>query len=207
MNGIQAGFHVMPLQNSSRTPQASSLSYSGPTFKKQMTDGFLRELSQKYRVSVSAEAIPTREKEVKSRIYGGRLSTITIAPNILEDMQLDSGVRNRVESRIEQYFLDQRQLELQLNATGWEATASGIIIHEDGSWTHWGGCAPSPEEQAKIDRDNEENQKRKQAERQQNEQVWVLSSRTVTSRNQPNLGEVGQPPFLISAIPQLGGNG
>lgn len=177
MQGIQASFGLSRQIYSSKVSKPSPQSGFDSKLDQTGAECVAEELMQKYQVPVSVRSVPKGQKEVTSEIMRGGLSTITIAPSIAEKMNTDANVRNEVEQDIQRYFRDQQSLEIQLAATGDVPTASGIIIHEDGTWTHWSGCAPSPEKMALMRREEEAKKKEEREEQLRLELYMKRSNR------------------------------
>lgn len=76
---------------------------------------------------------------------------VIIAPNILEQMAADPKNAAYYEGKIQHYFDTLPQCEAQLSAMGHEIHSSGIVIHPDGTVTHYVCGDLKPEVRARIE--------------------------------------------------------
>lgn len=76
---------------------------------------------------------------------------VVIAPNILEQMVNDPKKAAYYEGQIQHYFQSLPLCEAQLSAMGHEIHSSGIVIHADGTVTHYVSGDLKPEVRAKIE--------------------------------------------------------
>lgn len=90
---------------------------------------------------------------------------VIIAPNILEQMANDPEKAAYYEGKIQHYFDSLPKCQAELSAMGHEIHSSGIIIHPDGTVTHYISGDLKPEVRAKIEAqikaEQEEKAKRK----------------------------------------------
>ena len=76
---------------------------------------------------------------------------VVIAPNILEQMASDPEKAAYYEGKIQEYFDGLPKLQMEISAMGHEIHSSGIVIHPDGTVTHYVTGDLKPEERAKIE--------------------------------------------------------
>ncbi len=76
---------------------------------------------------------------------------VVIAPNILEQMANDPEKAAYYEGKIQEYFDSLPKLQAEISAMGHEIHSSGIVIHPDGTVTHYVTGDLKPEERAKIE--------------------------------------------------------
>ena len=76
---------------------------------------------------------------------------VVIAPNILEQMANDPEKAAYYEGKIQEYFDGLPKLQAEISAMGHEIHSSGIVIHPDGTVTHYVTGDLKPEERAKIE--------------------------------------------------------
>ncbi|MBP3477760.1 MAG: hypothetical protein J6K48_15825 [Lachnospiraceae bacterium] len=76
---------------------------------------------------------------------------VIIAPNILEQMANDPEKAAYYEAKIQNYFDSVPRYQAELSAMGHEIHSSGIVIHPDGTVTHYISGDLKPEVRAKIE--------------------------------------------------------
>jgi len=79
------------------------------------------------------------------------MGNVVIAPNILEQMAKDPEKGAYYEGKIQEYFDGLPGLQAEISAMGHEIHSSGIVIHPDGTVTHYVTGDLKPEERAKIE--------------------------------------------------------
>ena len=122
-------------------------------------------LKQKYG-NVSIQNVGKDQSSI-DRIGAGTAGTgnVVIAPNILEQMANDPEKAAYYEGKIQNYFNSVPGCTAELSVMGHEIHSSGIIIHSDGTVTHYISGDLKPEVRAKIEArikaEDEEKAKRK----------------------------------------------
>ena len=122
-------------------------------------DAYTEYLKQKYGAGVSIQNVGKDQSSI-DRIGAGTAGTgnVVIASNILEQMANDEG-------KIQNYFNSVPRYQAELSAMGHEIHSSGIVIHPDGTVTHYISGDLKPEVRAKIEAkmkaEDEEKAKRK----------------------------------------------
>lgn len=76
---------------------------------------------------------------------------VVIAPNILEQMANDPEKAAYYEGKIQHYFDSVLRCQAELSAMGHEIHSSGIVIHPDGTVTHYISGDLKPEVRARIE--------------------------------------------------------
>ncbi len=76
---------------------------------------------------------------------------VVIAPNILEQMVNDPKKAAYYEGKIQQYYASLPRCQAQLSLMGHEIHSSGIVIHPDGTVTHYVSGDLKPEVRARIE--------------------------------------------------------
>jgi len=92
---------------------------------------------------------------------------VVIAPNILEQMANDPEKAAYYEKKIQDYFKTIPETEAFMRANGFVTTSDGIVIHEDGTVTHYLSGEESPEKKAKFEAAQKEKREKKAAERRE----------------------------------------
>lgn len=91
---------------------------------------------------------------------------VVIAPNILEQMANDTEKAAYYEAKIQNYFDSVPRYQAELSAMGHEIHSSGIVIHPDGTVTHYISGDLKPEVRAKIEAGIKAEQEAKQKRRE-----------------------------------------
>lgn len=108
-------------------------------------------LEEKYG-GVSVESVGKDQKSMDSLGMGtAGMGNVVIAPNILEQMAKDPEKAAYYEGKIQEYFDGLPKLQAEISAMGHEIHSSGIVIHPDGTVTHYVTGDLKPEERAKIE--------------------------------------------------------
>ena len=129
-------------------------------------DAYTEYLKQRYGVGVSVQNVGKDQSSI-DRIGAGTAGTgnVVIASNILEQMANDPEKAAYYEKKIQDYFNSVPRCQAELSAMGHEIHSSGIVIHPDGTVTHYISGDLKPEVRAKIEAkikaEDEEKAKRK----------------------------------------------
>lgn len=108
-------------------------------------------LKEKYG-GVSVKSVGKDQKSMDSLGMGtAGMGNVVIAPNILEQMAKDPEKAAYYEGKIQEYFDGLPKLQAEISAMGHEIHSSGIVIHPDGTVTHYVTGDLKPEERAKIE--------------------------------------------------------
>ena len=115
-------------------------------------DVYTEYLKQRYGVSVSVQNVGKDQSSI-DRIGAGTAGTgnVVIASNILEQMANDPEKAAYYEKKIQDYFNSVPRCQAELSAMGHEIHSSGIVIHPDGTVTHYISGDLKPEVRAKIE--------------------------------------------------------
>ena len=96
-------------------------------------------------------------------------SNVVIAPNILEQMANDPEKAAYYEKKIQDYYNCGRQnSEMAAALIGHRVTSDGLVIHEDGTVTHYTSIEEDPKEVAKFEAAQKEKREKKAEERRRN---------------------------------------
>lgn len=114
-------------------------------------DAYQKYLKQKYG-NVSVQNVGKDQRSMDG-IGSGTAGTgnVIIAPNILEQMANDPEKAAYYERKIQNYFDSVPRCRAELSAMGHEIHSSGIVIHPDGTVTHYISGDLKPEVRAKIE--------------------------------------------------------
>lgn len=129
-------------------------------------DAYTEYLKQRYGAGASIQNVGKDQRSMDN-IGAGTAGTgnVVIASNILEQMANDPEKAAYYEKKIQDYFNSVPRFQAELSAMGHEIHSSGIIIHPDGTVTHYISGDLKPEVRAKIEAkikaEDEEKAKRK----------------------------------------------
>jgi len=190
------------------------------------TDDYVEYLKQKYGADVSVRNVG-KDQNSMDRIGSGTAGTgnVVIASNILEEMANDSAKAAYYERKIQNYFDSVPRFQAELSAMGHEIHSSGIVIHPDGTVTHYISGDLKPEVRAKIEAkikaEAEEKAKRKRryqelsqeaAEKRKTEMKIAYKRQSMSELLANHMTKLGRITFtgtletMISAIADCGMN-
>ena len=142
------------------------LQKTGEAANTSKVDTYTEYLKQRYGAGVSIQNVGKDQSSI-DRIGAGTAGTgnVVIAQNILEQMANDPEKAAYYEGKIQNYFNSVPRYQAELSAMGHEIHSSGIVIHPDGTVTHYISGDLKPEVRAKIEAkmkaEDEEKAKRK----------------------------------------------
>ena len=150
------------------------------------SDIYRQYLKQKYG-NVMIQNVENNQKSI-DKIGAGTAGTnnVVIAPNILEEMANDPKKASYYEGQIRHYFDTLPQCSAQLSLLGHEIHSSGIVIHPDGTVTHYISGDLKPEVRARIEArikaESEEKARRKRMYQKRSEESARLRAIAENSR-------------------------
>lgn len=150
------------------------------------SDIYRQYLKQKYG-NVMIQNVENNQKSI-DKIGAGTAGTnnVVIAPNILEQMANDPKKASYYEGQIRHYFDTLPQCSAQLSLLGHEIHSSGIVIHPDGTVTHYISGDLKPEVRARIEArikaESEEKARRKRMYQKRSEESARLRAIAENSR-------------------------
>ena len=149
-----------------RTSFTGQLQKTAEAANTSKADIYTEYLKQRYGTGVSIQNAGKDQSSI-DRIGAGTAGTgnVIIAQNILEQMANDPEKAAYYEGKIQNYFNSVPGCQAELSAMGHEIHSSGIVIHPDGTVTHYISGDLKPEVRAKIEAkmkaEDEEKAKRK----------------------------------------------
>ena len=150
------------------------------------SDIYRQDLKQKYG-NVMIQNVENNQKSI-DKIGAGTAGTnnVVIAPNIREQMANDPKKASYYEGQIRHYFDTLPQCSTQLSLLGHEIHSSGIVIHPDGTVTHYISGDLKPEVRARIEArikaESEEKARRKRMYQKRSEESARLRAIAENSR-------------------------
>ncbi len=221
VNGTLAGAY----QHADRTQKTAA---NGASFTEQLqktgesgalkADAYTEYLKQKYGAGVSIRNVGKDQSSI-DRIGAGTAGTgnVVIASNILEQMANDPEKAAYYEGKIQNYFNSVPRCQAELSAMGHEIHSSGIVIHPDGTVTHYISGDLKPEVRAKIEAkmkaEDEEKAKRKKryqelskeaAEKRKLETEMAYKRRSMTELIANKTAETGRVTY--AGMPEIMGS-
>ncbi len=121
------------------------------SFIKAKTDSVLKELEKRFGMKIDVRSIKKGHKNVSRYATSAGASPIVIAPNILEKMSTDINLKKNITSCIQRHINSIPSGKKFLAAHGRQLVATGTIVHEDGTVTHWTMSVETPEEKERIE--------------------------------------------------------
>lgn len=196
---------------------ADSRNFTESVYETERVDTYKEYLESRYgNVMIQSVGKDQRSMDSLGASTSG-LGNVAIAPNILEEMANNPKKAAYYEGKIQNYFDSVPRYQAELSAMGHEIHSCGIVIHPDGTVTHYICGDLKPEVRAKIEarikaEDEEKAKRRKQYLEQgqeaaeQRRQIWetyyqkqaaaVLHNQKMDS----NIYIASQPQVMSSAV-------
>jgi hypothetical protein len=150
MTGINA---INPnAANYGQNPKTNGTSGTGfaEVLQSQTKEQFIKELGEKYGVSIGIQSVPKGDKNVEKYVLSSACKQITLAPNIVARMQSNPDYCREIEAKIAESVNRKDDMKAQLKDMNRDYIDSGMIVHDDGSVTYWVMSDDTPEEKARI---------------------------------------------------------
>lgn len=172
------------------------LQTAGETKEASRSDMYQQYLKQRYG-NVMIQSVG-KDQSSMDKIGAATSGTgnVVIAPNILEQMADDPKKASYYEAQIRHYFDSLPQCKAQLSLMGHEIHSSGIVIHPDGTVTHYVSGDLKPEvrarNEAQMKAEAEEKAKRKRMYQKRSEETAGLRRQEMelAYRKQSMLGDI-----------------
>ena len=136
--------------STNRTGFTEQLQKTGEAADTSEVEAYTEYLRSKY-CNVRIQSIGKDQKSLDRAGKSMSGSDVVIAPNILEQMANDPKKASYYEGQIRHYFDTLPQCSAQLSLLGHEIHSSGIVIHPDGTVTHYISGDLKPEVRARIE--------------------------------------------------------
>ncbi|GMQ64903.1 DUF6033 family protein [Vallitalea maricola] len=163
MQGVQLLSNYLTNPNlATQRATANKIGFSDKLAEVKSND-ILNELENYYGVKIDVKSIGKDDKSVSSYATSLGASPIAIAPNILEKMKTDEELKERITGCISRHIESIPSGRKYLMAHGRQLIATGTIVHEDGTVTHWTVSDESPEQKEKIRKQMETEEEEKLA--------------------------------------------
>ena len=153
--------------DTTETSFINQLKETGGTAGTSRVDAYTEYLRSKYgNVRIQSVGKDQQSLDKIGKSMSG--SDVVIAPNILEQMANDTEKAAYYEGKIDDFFHATPMLKASFAAQGLDYQPCGVVIHEDGSVTYFGGCADSPERVAEVNAINKAKREKEAEQRKAN---------------------------------------
>ena len=159
--------------NQIKNKQVSSSGFANSlkaaTFSDDKVDAYKNSLQMKFGCPITVANIG-KDQNSMDRFAGGTSGSgnVAIAPNILEQMANDPEKAAYYEKKISDYFnYGVPKTDAFMAMIGHRKTSEGLVIHEDGTVTHYLSGEESPEKIAKFEAEQKAKREKKAKERQE----------------------------------------
>ena len=159
--------------NQIRNRQVSSTGFASSLQEATSADDkvgtYKKGLEEKYGVPIMVTSVG-KDQNSMDRFAGGTSGSgnVAIAPNILEQMANDPEKAAYYEKKISDYFnYGVPKTDAFMAMIGHRKTSEGLVIHEDGTVTHYLSGEESPEKIAKFEAEQKAKREKKAKQRQE----------------------------------------
>lgn len=160
--------------NQIRNRQVSSTGFASSLQEATSTDDkvetYKKGLEDKYGVPIMVTSVG-KDQNSRDRFAGGTvgMGNVAIAPNILEQMANDPEKAAYYEKKISDYYNGGiAQSRMAAAAIGHKVTSDGLVIHEDGTVTHYTRIEEDPKEVAKFEAEQKAKREKKAKQAREN---------------------------------------
>lgn len=160
--------------NQIRNRQTSSTGFASSLQEATSADDkvgtYKKSLEEKYGVPIMATSVG-KDQNSMDRFAGGTSGSgnVAIAPNILEQMANDPEKAAYYEKKISDYFnYGVPETDAFMAMIGHRKTSEGLVIHEDGTVTHYLSGEESPEKVAKFEAEQKAKREKKAKQAREN---------------------------------------
>jgi len=151
-------------------------------------EAYKDSLQEKYGVPIMVTNVG-KDQNSMDRFAGGTSGSgnVAIAPNILEQMANDPEKAAYYEKKISDYFnYGVQKTDAFMAMIGHRKTSEGLVIHEDGTVTHYLSGEESPEKIAKFEAEQKAKREKKAKQRQENMELAQKADRERKRMNEEN---------------------
>lgn len=174
--------HLLSSYSNNKNWKAINISNKNIKFEDNLSkvkvNSVLKELEEKFGMKIDIRSVKKGNKNVSKYATSAVASPIAIAPNILEKMSTDLELKQKITSCVQKHIDSIPSGRKFLAAHGRQLVATGTIVHEDGTVTHWTMSNQTPEEKEKIRKQIEAETK----EKLERKEVFLKPSKEVTNQ-------------------------
>ena len=160
--------------NQIRNRQVSSTGFASSLQEATSAEGgvetYKKRLENRFSVSIMVTNVEKNQNSID--IFAGKTGgtgNVVIAPNILEQMTNDPEKAAYYERKISDYYnFGIANSQMAAAAIGHRVTSDGLIIHEDGTVTHYTSIEEDPKEVAKFEAEQKAKREKKAKQAREN---------------------------------------
>ena len=152
-NVASAYQYVNQIKNKQVSSSGFASSLKEATSLGDKVDSFKTSLQENFGRPITVASV-VKDQNSMDRFAGSTVGfgNVTIAPNILEQMASDPEKAAYYEKKISDYYNSGiAQSKMAAAAIGHRVTSDGLVIHEDGTVTHYTSIEEDPKEVAKFE--------------------------------------------------------
>ena len=170
LGGVASAYsYANQIRNKSVSPSDFASSLNKATSSDNVVEAYKNSLQEKYGVPIMVTNVG-KDQNSMDRFAGGTSGSgnVAIAPNILEQMANDPEKAAYYEKKISDYFnYGVQKTDAFMAMIGHRKTSEGLVIHEDGTVTHYLSGEESPEKIAKFEAEQKAKREKKAKQRQE----------------------------------------
>ena len=168
--GVASAYsYANQLRNKSVSSSDFASSLNKATSSDNVVEAYKNSLQSKFGCPITVASVG-KDQNSMDRFAGGTVGSgnVAIAPNILEQMANDPEKAAYYEKKILDYYNGGiAQSKISAAAIGHRVTSDGLVIHEDGTVTHYTSIEEDPKEVAKFEAEQKAKREKKAKERQE----------------------------------------
>ena len=170
LGGVASAYsYANQIRNKSVSSSDFASSLNKATSSDNVVEAYKNSLQSKFGCPITVASVG-KDQNSMDRFAGGTAGSgnVAIAPNILEQMANDPEKAAYYEKKISDYFnCGVPKTNAFMAMIGHRKTSEGLVIHEDGTVTHYLSGEESPEKIAKFEAEQKAKREKKAKERQE----------------------------------------
>ena len=170
LGGVASAYgYANQIRNKSVSSSDFASSLNKATSSDNVVEAYKNSLQSKFGCPITVASVG-KDQNSMDRFAGGTVGSgnVAIAPNILEQMANDPEKAAYYEKKILDYYNGGiAQSKISAAAIGHRVTSDGLVIHEDGTVTHYTSIEEDPKEVAKFEAEQKAKREKKAKERQE----------------------------------------
>lgn len=170
LGGVASAYsYANQIRNKSVPSSDFASSLNKATSSDNVVEAYKNSLQSKFGCPITVASVG-KDQNSMDRFAGGTAGSgnVAIAPNILEQMANDPEKAAYYEKKILDYYNGGiAQSKISAATIGHRVTSDGLVIHEDGTVTHYTSIEEDPKEVAKFEAEQKAKREKKAKERQE----------------------------------------
>ncbi|MBR1641595.1 MAG: hypothetical protein IJ683_04645 [Butyrivibrio sp.] len=170
LGGVTSAYqYANQIRNKSVSSSDFASSLNKATSSDNVVEAYKNSLQSKFGCPITVASVG-KDQNSMDRFAGGTAGSgnVAIAPNILEQMTNDPEKAAYYEKKISDYYnYGIANSQMAAAAIGHRVISDGLIIHEDGTVTHYTSIEEDPKEVAKFEAEQKAKREKKAKERQE----------------------------------------